>query len=58
MDYYTVWAHSLYPRLQFRDFSRKVLNGTQSARVKVNLEYIIYHLVKGYSHELNPFDYY
>ncbi|KAG2225003.1 hypothetical protein INT45_000124 [Circinella minor] len=37
MDYYTVWAHSLYPRLQFRDFSRKVLNGTQSARVKHTL---------------------
>ncbi|KAI9278732.1 replication fork protection component Swi3-domain-containing protein [Phascolomyces articulosus] len=37
IDYYTIWAHSLYPRLQFRDFSRKVLNATQEARVKYTL---------------------
>ncbi|KAI8141846.1 replication fork protection component Swi3-domain-containing protein [Fennellomyces sp. T-0311] len=38
MDYYTVWAHSLYPRLQIRDFSRMVTKATAQPRVKYALK--------------------
>ncbi|KAI9499213.1 replication fork protection component Swi3-domain-containing protein [Zychaea mexicana] len=37
IDYYTVWAHSLYPRLQIRDFARMVMKATGQARVKYTL---------------------
>ncbi|KAI9314207.1 replication fork protection component Swi3-domain-containing protein [Dichotomocladium elegans] len=33
MDYYQMWAHNLYPRLQFRDFARNVLKATANPKV-------------------------
>ncbi|CDH48911.1 predicted protein [Lichtheimia corymbifera JMRC:FSU:9682] len=37
MDYYQMWAHNLYPRLQFSDFARAILKTTANPRVKAKL---------------------
>ncbi|KAI9476561.1 MAG: replication fork protection component Swi3-domain-containing protein [Benjaminiella poitrasii] len=35
MTYYTVWANNLYPRLRFKDFSRRVVKQASKQRIKV-----------------------
>ncbi|KAI8977372.1 replication fork protection component Swi3-domain-containing protein [Mycotypha africana] len=38
ITYYTVWAHNLYPKLRFQDFTRRVVKQTSKASVKLQVE--------------------
>ncbi|KAI7901300.1 replication fork protection component Swi3-domain-containing protein [Cokeromyces recurvatus] len=38
MTYYTIWANNLYPKLRFRDFTRRVTKQASKPRIKVMIK--------------------
>jgi hypothetical protein len=48
MEFYQMWAHSLYPRLNLRDFSKRVVKvcGQRQCKVRLFISRVTFELTK------------